>query len=85
MAIECKILEEVWTGHSCDYSNLKIFGCEAYAINPKNQHSKLDPREKKCIFVGYVDVTKKCIHSSAKWHCKTHEHESSRKSEEHAQ
>ena len=29
MEIDCKILEEVWTGDSCDYSNLKIFGCEA--------------------------------------------------------
>ena len=44
MAIDCKISEEVWTGHSCDYSNLKIFGCEAYALTPKIQCSKLDPR-----------------------------------------
>ena len=58
MAINCKILEEVWTSHPCDYSNLKIFGCEAYALGPKNQRSKLDPRSKKCIFVGYDDVTK---------------------------
>ena len=36
MAIDCKILEEVWTGHPCDYSNLKIFGCEAYVLTPKN-------------------------------------------------
>ena len=58
MAIDCKITEEVWTGHSCDYSNLKIFGCEAYALTPKNQCSKLDPRSKKCTFVGYDDVMK---------------------------
>ena len=58
MAIDCKILEEVWTNHSCDYSNLKFFGCEAYALTPKNQRSKLDPRSKKCIFVGYDDVMK---------------------------
>jgi transposase InsO family protein len=43
-AIECKIPEEVWTGHSCDYSNLNIFGCEAYALIPKHQRSKLDPK-----------------------------------------
>jgi hypothetical protein len=42
--IDCKIPEEVWTGHSCDYSNLKIFSCEAYALIPKHQHSKLDPK-----------------------------------------
>ena len=58
MEINCKISEEVWTGHLCDYLNLKIFGCEAYALTPKNQCSKLDPRSKKCIFVGYDDVTK---------------------------
>jgi hypothetical protein len=43
-AINCKIPEEVWTGHPCDYSNLKIFGCEAYALIPKDQRSKLDPK-----------------------------------------
>ena len=58
MEIDCKILEEVWTNHSCDYSNLKIFGCEAYALTPKNQRFKLDPRSNKCIFVGYDDVMK---------------------------
>ena len=58
MEIDCKILEGVWTGHSCDYSNLKIFGCEDYALTPKNQRSKLDSRSKKCNFVGYDGVTK---------------------------
>ena len=58
MEIYCKILEQVLIGHPCDYSNLKIFGCEAYALTPKNQRSKLDPISKKCIFVGYDDVTK---------------------------
>ena len=58
MEIDCKIMEEEWIGHSCDYSNFKIFGCEAYVPTPKNQRSKLDPRSKKWIFVGYDDVTK---------------------------
>ena len=34
MEINCKIMEEVWTGHPYEYSNLKIFGCEAYALTP---------------------------------------------------
>ena len=58
MAIDCKIPEEVCIGHPCDYLNLKIIGCEAYSLTPKNQRSKLDPRSKKRIFVGYDDVTK---------------------------
>jgi len=58
VAIDCKIPKEVWTGHPHDYSNLKIFGCEAYALTPKNQRCKLHPRSKKCIFVGYGDVEK---------------------------
>jgi hypothetical protein len=40
--IECKILKEVWIGHPCNYFNLKVFGCEAYALILKHQRSKLD-------------------------------------------
>jgi hypothetical protein len=40
-AIEFKIPEEVWTGKPVDYSNLRIFGCPAYAhVN----NGKLVPR-----------------------------------------
>ena len=42
--IECKILEEVWKCHPCNYYNLKVFGCEAYALILKHQCSKLDPK-----------------------------------------
>ena len=59
MEIDYKVSEEVWTSHHCDYSNLKIFDCEAFALTPKNQHSKLDPRSKKCFFVGYDYVMKR--------------------------
>eukprot|EP00253_Pinus_taeda_P022102 PITA_22102 len=52
VAIDCKIPEEVWTGQSCDYSHLRIFGCDAYSLIPKNQRSKLDPKSKCYVFVG---------------------------------
>ena len=42
--IECKIPKEVWKGHPCNYSNLKVFGCEAYALILKHQCYKLDPK-----------------------------------------
>jgi len=32
---------------------LFFLGCDAYAIISKDQYSKLDPRSKKYIFVGY--------------------------------
>ena len=70
MPIDCKIPEEVWTSNPCcDYSNLNFFGCEAYALTPKNQRSKLNPRLKKCIFVGYDDVMK----GYRLWDLTTHE------------
>jgi len=53
VATNCKILEEVWSGQSCDYSHLRIFGCDSYALIPKNQHSKLDPKLKCYVFVRY--------------------------------
>jgi hypothetical protein len=56
--IECNIPEEVWKGHPCNYSNLKFFGCEAYALILKHQRSKLDPKQKRLIFVGYGDGIK---------------------------
>ena len=56
--IDYKIPEEVWTGQKCDYSNLRVFGCEAYALIAKNQQSKLDPKSRKLIFVGYGDGVK---------------------------
>jgi hypothetical protein len=49
-AIDFKIPKEVWTGKSVDYSNLRIFGCPAYAhVN----NEKLVPRAQKCTFIGY--------------------------------
>jgi len=53
VAINCEIPEEVWTSQSCDYSHLRIFGCDAYSLIPKNQRSKLDPKSKCYVFVGY--------------------------------
>ena len=57
-AIDCKIPEEVWTGQPCNYSSLRVFGCDAYALIPKSQRSKLDPKSQKLVFVGYGDGVK---------------------------
>ena len=49
---------EAWTGKKPTVCHLRVFGCDAYAHIPKDQRGKLDPKAKKCIFVGYGEVTK---------------------------
>ena len=44
---------KVWTGKPINYSNLKIFGRQAYVHVQEQQRSKLDPKSKQCIFFGY--------------------------------
>jgi hypothetical protein len=41
---------EVWSGTPADYSQLKVFGCTAYA---HVDNGKLEPRAIKCLFLGY--------------------------------
>ncbi|KAK3030464.1 hypothetical protein RJ639_039149 [Escallonia herrerae] len=53
--IDCVIPEKVWSGKHANYENLRIFGCPAYAhVND----GKLEPRAKKCIFLGYANGVK---------------------------
>jgi len=54
-ALDFKVPEEIWSGNPVDYSNLRIFGCLAYAhVND----GKLAPRAVKCIFLGYASESK---------------------------
>jgi hypothetical protein len=41
---------EVWSGSPADYSELRVFGCTAYA---HVDNGKLELRAVKCIFLGY--------------------------------
>ena len=45
--------EEKFTGKKLDLSHLKVFGCLAYVHIPDELRSKLDPKAKKCVFIGY--------------------------------
>nr|CAD41912.2 OSJNBa0033G05.13 [Oryza sativa Japonica Group] len=46
---------EVWSGSPANYSDLKVFGCTAYA---HVDNGKLEPRAIKCIFLGYPSSVK---------------------------
>ena len=54
-AIEYKTPIEVWSGRTVSYGNLRIFGCVAYA---HIKQDKLEPRARRCIFLGYPDGVK---------------------------
>ncbi|KAG8478983.1 hypothetical protein CXB51_028891 [Gossypium anomalum] len=49
-AIEKKTPQKVWSSNPANYSNLKIFGCPAYA---HVDNGKLEPRSIKCVFLVY--------------------------------
>ncbi|KAG8472305.1 hypothetical protein CXB51_034359 [Gossypium anomalum] len=50
VAIEKKTPQEVWSGNPANYSDLKIFGCPAYA---HVDNGKLESRSIKYVFLGY--------------------------------
>jgi len=55
IALNKKTPIEVWSGSPADYSQLRVFGCTAYA---HVDNGKLEPRAVKCIFLGYKSGVK---------------------------
>jgi hypothetical protein len=55
IVIDKKTPIEVWSGSLVDYSQLRVFGCTAYA---HVDNGKLEPRAIKCIFLGYQSGVK---------------------------
>ncbi|KAL5541933.1 hypothetical protein UlMin_009643 [Ulmus minor] len=53
--LQFKTPEEVWLGKLPNLSDLKTFGCTAYA---RNREGKLDHRSIRCVFLGYGDGVK---------------------------
>ena len=49
---------EAWNGYKPDVAHLRVFGCTVYAHIEKDERSKLDPKAKKCILLGYGVQTK---------------------------
>ena len=55
MVIDKKTLKKVWSGTLANYTDLKIFGCSAYA---HIDNGKLEPRIRKCVFLRYMSGIK---------------------------
>jgi hypothetical protein len=53
-----KTPEEMFIEKKPEVSHLKIFGYPVFIHIPKEKRNKLDPSEKKGIFVGYCEVSK---------------------------
>ncbi|XP_019455050.1 PREDICTED: uncharacterized protein LOC109356169 [Lupinus angustifolius] len=49
---------EILLGTPPSFTNLRVFGCLCYGTTLVQGRTKLDPRTKKCIFLGYKHATK---------------------------
>jgi len=49
---------EVWHGKKPKVNYLRVFGSDAYAHVPRDERTKFDTKTRKCIMVGYGNVTK---------------------------
>ena len=49
---------ELIYGKKPTLTHLRVFGCCAYALVPKEKRKKWDPKAIKCIFVGYEESSK---------------------------
>ena len=45
--------EEVWSGKEVNLSHLRVFGCTSYVLTNPDNRDKLDPKARKCYFIGY--------------------------------
>ena len=49
---------EVWHGKKPKVNHLRVFGSDAYAHVPRDKRAKFNTKTRKCIMVGYGNVTK---------------------------
>ena len=50
-----RLLTQLLFGKKPEVSHLRIFSCLVYIHIPREKRTKLDPSEKKGIFVGYSE------------------------------
>ena len=58
IVIDLKTSIEMWTGKPTDYSRLHTFESLVYVMYNTQEVTKLDPKSRKCVFLGYVDGVK---------------------------
>lgn len=58
VAIKDATPEELWTGNKINIKYLGVFGSRAFIHIPKETRTKLDPKSKEHIMVGYSETTK---------------------------
>jgi len=51
--LEHKTPEKEWSGKQVKLSHPRVFGCVAYVHISDQRRNKLDPKSKKCTFIGY--------------------------------
>ena len=51
--LNCGIPEEAWTNKEVNLNHLHTFSCISYVHMDLDHRSKLDPKSKRCIFIGY--------------------------------
>ena len=44
---------EAWMQKKPEVARPRVFGCEAFAHISKDERHKLDPKARKCVFLGY--------------------------------
>ena len=50
--------KEAWSKIKRDVNQFHVFGCEAWAHIPDEKRKALQPKNEKCIFVGYSEDAK---------------------------
>jgi hypothetical protein len=58
-ALDGKTPFGAWHGQKPDIGHLRKFGCLAFLYVPDGQRSKLDPKARRCLLLGYVHNTKR--------------------------
>nr|GEU34312.1 Gag-Pol polyprotein [Tanacetum cinerariifolium] len=56
--VELKTPIEMWTQKPVNYSDLNLFGSPVYVMYNTQETTKLDPKFRKCLFLGYANGVK---------------------------